>query len=156
MGTPYIGEIRMVGFNFAPEGWAPCDGRLLPISENDALFTLIGTTYGGDGQETFALPNLQSRVPVHAGTGPGGVTRTLGESGGTESVTLTTQQIPVHTHPALGVTGTNTGNAASPGGAIWASQSSTGVYANQPPTDPMAPGAMGITGGSQPHENMIP
>ena len=154
--APFIGEIRMFAGNFAPNGWAFCDGALLSIAENDALFTLLGTTYGGDGQTTFALPNLQSRVPVHAGTGPGGVTRTLGETGGTESVTLTTQQIPVHTHPALGVSGQNTGNAASPGGAIWASQAATGVYANQPPTDNMNPGAMNITGGSQPHENMIP
>ena len=154
--SAYIGEIRMFAGNFAPNGWMFCEGQLLAISENSALFQLLGTTYGGDGQETFALPNLASRVPIHAGTGPGGITRQLGETGGAEQVTLTTQQIPVHTHPALGVSGQNTGNAATPGGALWASQASTGVYADQPPTDQMAPGAMGPAGGSQPHDNMIP
>src|SRR6187401_1784148 len=99
MGQPYVGEIRMFGGNFAPAGWAFCNGQLLPISENDVLFTLIGTTYGGDGQETFALPNLQSRIPIHAGTGPGGITYQLSEMAGTESETLTTNQIPAHTHP---------------------------------------------------------
>jgi microcystin-dependent protein len=156
MSSPFIGEIRMFAGNFEPAGWAICDGRLLPISENDALFTLIGTTYGGDGQSTFALPNLSSRVPMHAGTGPGGTTRILGENGGTESVTLTVQQVPVHTHPAGCVGGTNTGNAATPGGNVWAAQSATGVYANQPPTDQMNPGAAAPAGGSQPHDNMIP
>src|SRR5215472_10005321 len=93
MSSPFIGEIRMFGGNFAPAGWAFCNGALLPISENDALFNLIGTTYGGDGQSTFALPNLQSRVPIHVGPG-----FALGQSGGTESVTLTTSQIPAHSH----------------------------------------------------------
>jgi microcystin-dependent protein len=146
----------MFGGNFEPVGWHFCDGALLPISQNDALFTLIGTTYGGDGQQTFALPNLQSRVPVHAGTGSGGVSRIIGETGGVESVTLTVQQIPVHTHPAGCVGGSNTGNAASPGGNVWAAQSATGVYAAQPPTNPMSPAAAGQSGGSQPHDNMIP
>src|SRR5436190_9574956 len=94
MSSPYVGEIRMFGGNFAPAGWANCDGQLMPISENDALFILIGTTYGGDGQETFALPNLQSRLPLHMGN-----SFQLGESAGTETVTLTTNQIPQHTHP---------------------------------------------------------
>src|SRR5215218_10390240 len=98
---PYTGEIRMFAGSFAPAGWAFCDGQLVAISENDALFTLIGTTYGGDGQETFALPNLQSRVPIHAGTGGDGITYQLGEQAGVETVTLTTQQIPTHTHPLL-------------------------------------------------------
>src|SRR3954462_7517572 len=99
MGSPYIGEIRMFGGSFAPAGWAFCDGQLMPISENDALFTLIGTTYGGDGQETFGLPNLQSRIPVHQGTGPGiSQSYVIGQMTGVESVTLTTQQIPVHNH----------------------------------------------------------
>jgi microcystin-dependent protein len=156
MSQPFIGEIRMFAGNFAPAGWMLCQGQLLPISENDALFTLLGTTYGGDGQNTFALPNLSSRVPMHQGTGPGLSTRILGESGGTESVTLTTNQIPNHSHPALCVGGTNTGSAASPGGNVWASQASVAVYANQPPADNMAPGAAAPTGGSQPHDNMIP
>src|SRR5215208_3940598 len=98
MPEPYIGEIRMFAGNFAPNGWMFCSGQLIPISENDALFTLLGTTYGGDGQETFALPNLQSRIPIHMGTGPDGATYQLGEAAGTESVTLTVQQIPIHTH----------------------------------------------------------
>src|SRR5688572_32908298 len=92
MAQPFIGEIRMFGGNFPPNGWAFCDGQAMPISENDALFVVIGTTYGGDGEETFNLPNLQSRIPIHQGTGAGGVLRQMGETGGTESVTLTTQQ----------------------------------------------------------------
>src|SRR2546423_12716807 len=114
MAQPYVGEIRMFAGNFAPAGWMFCEGQLLPISENETLFNLIGTTYGGDGQSTFALPNLSSRVPVHVGTGPGGITRQLGETGGAEAVTLTTNQIPSHTHPAGCVGGQNTGSAASP------------------------------------------
>src|SRR5215218_473307 len=101
---PYTGEIRMFAGSFAPAGWAFCDGQLMPISENDALFVLIGTTYGGDGQSTFALPNLQSRVPIHQGSGSGLSTYVIGESGGVESVTLTTGQIPTHTHQLLGST----------------------------------------------------
>src|SRR5919199_3172173 len=96
---PYVGEIRMFAGNFAPAGWMFCEGQTLPISENEILFTLIGTTYGGDGQETFNLPNLPRRVPHHMGTGPDGTTYQLGEMAGTEQETLTTQQIPTHTHP---------------------------------------------------------
>src|SRR6185295_12067461 len=96
MGEPYIGEIRMFGGSFAPAGWAFCDGATIPISENDTLFTLIGTTYGGDGQETFGIPDLQGRTPVHQGSG-----FTIGEKGGVESVTLSTTQIPAHSHPLL-------------------------------------------------------
>src|SRR6476661_6056725 len=98
MGEPFIGEIRMFAGNFAPAGWAFCDGAILQISGHDALFNLIGTTYGGDGQQTFALPDLQGRIPVHAGAGSDGITYQLGEKGGTETVTLTTSQIPAHTH----------------------------------------------------------
>ena len=97
MGQPYIGEIRLFGGNFAPAGWAFCDGQLLPISENDTLFTLIGTTYGGDGQETFALPDLRGRVPLHQGS-ESGTSYVMGQNGGVETVTLSTQQVPVHTH----------------------------------------------------------
>src|SRR3954464_5342156 len=103
MGQPYVGEIRMFAGNFPPNGWMFCNGAPLPISENDVLFVLIGTTYGGDGQETFNLPNLQSRLPMHAGQGPGiSQSYQLGEQGGIESVTLTTQQIPIHNHAFLG------------------------------------------------------
>jgi microcystin-dependent protein len=102
MSEPYVGEIRMFGGNFAPAGWAMCDGATLPISENEVLFQLIGTTYGGDGQETFQLPNLCSRVPIHQGQGPGiSQYYVIGETGGVESVTLTSQQIPVHNHAVL-------------------------------------------------------
>src|SRR2546427_3527428 len=152
MAQPYIGEIRMFGGNFAPAGWMFCDGQLLPISENDTLFTLIGTTYGGDGQSTFALPDLRGRLPVHFGNG-----RILAENGGVETVTLTTQQIPAHTHPAGCDNNTNAGNSPTPGGHIWANQASTGVYATAfNPAVNMNPAAGGTTGGSQPHENMMP
>src|SRR5438105_65226 len=102
MAQPYVGEIRMFAGNFAPSGWMFCDGQLLPISENETLFQLIGTTYGGDGEQTFALPNLQSRVPIHMGTGKDGVTYQLAQMAGTEQETLTIQQIPAHTHTFLG------------------------------------------------------
>src|SRR6185369_546391 len=104
MPEPYVGEIRMFAGNFAPNGWMFCEGQTLPISENEVLFQLIGTTYGGDGEETFNLPNLASRVPIHMGTGPDGTTYQLGEMAGTEQETLTTQQIPNHTHPFTGST----------------------------------------------------
>lgn len=155
MAVPYIGEIKMFAGNFAPNGWLFCSGQLLPISENDALFSIIGTTYGGDGQETFALPNLQSRVPVHMGTGSSGTTYQIGESAGTEEVTLTVQQIPNHTHAPLA---SNAGGSDSPGGNYWATSTTGkpyvtpgGVYVA------MNAGTIGApVGGSQPHENMIP
>src|SRR5262245_24456486 len=115
MSDPYVGDIRIFGGNFAPLGWAFCDGRLLPISENEVLFQLIGTTYGGDGQETFALPDLQGRIPIHMGQGPGLSNFVLGEQGGVESVTLNTNQIPVHSHQ-LGAADGATG--ATPAGAV--------------------------------------
>jgi microcystin-dependent protein len=153
MGTPYVGEIRMFGGNFAPAGWLFCDGSLLPISENDTLFALIGTTYGGDGQQTFALPDLRSRIPIHAGTGPGLSTRTLGETGGIETVTLTVSQIPVHTHAGLAQSGN--GSQSSPGNGLWAG-SSQGLYAPGPGSLAMNPAAIGSSGGSQPHDNAMP
>ena len=154
MGQPYVGEIRMFAGNFAPAGWMFCNGQLLPISENETLFQLIGTTYGGDGESTFALPNLQSRIPIHMGTGPGGVTRQLAETGGTEQETLTVQQIPVHNHALLASMGTGTQNA--PGGEVLASGSSISTYRPQAPTQALAPQTISATGGSQPHENMSP
>lgn len=153
MSQPYIGEIRMFGGSFAPAGWAFCNGQLLPISENDALFTLIGTTYGGDGQETFALPNLQSRVPMHRGQGPGLSSYQIGEMGGVEEITLTTNQIPSHSHPPLA---SNTGSSDSPGGFYWADSALGKPYAAAPPGVTMNPQTNSPTGGSQPHENMIP
>lgn len=151
MGTPYVGEIRMFAGNFAPAGWAFCNGQILPISENDVLFNLIGTTYGGDGQSTFALPNLQSRVPVHQGSG-----FTLAQAGGAESVTLTTTQIPAHSHVPMAFSGT--GNQNSPGGGVWAASSPATQFATpvNVPSLAMANGTLSAAGGSQPHDNMVP
>jgi microcystin-dependent protein len=140
----------MFGGNFAPAGWAFCNGALLPISENDVLFNLIGTTYGGDGQETFALPNLQSRVPVHQGSG-----FALGQTGGSESVTLTTNQIPAHSH--VPQANNTAGNQQSPQNSVWsAAAQSINNYINAAPSVAMATGALGPSGGSQPHDNMVP
>lgn len=150
MGTPYVGEIRMFGGNFAPAGWAFCAGQLIPISENETLFNLIGTTYGGDGQQTFALPDLRGRVPVHQGSG-----FVIGQLAGTETVTLTTQQIPLHSHAAQCNAGD--GNAGTPQNTIWAkSQSNQTIYSNIAPATNMNGGALSQAGGSQPHENMMP
>lgn len=154
MSQPFIGEIRMFGGNFAPAGWAFCNGALIPISENDALFTLIGTTYGGDGQETFALPNLQSRVPMHAGTGSSGVTHILGEMAGSEQVTLTTQQIPAHTHPAIA--SGDTGGSTSPTGNVVGANPTVLLFRPGTATSPLHASAVSIVGGSQPHTNIQP
>ena len=154
MAQPYIGEIRMFAGNFAPAGWAFCNGQLLPISENETLFVVIGTTYGGDGQETFALPNLQSRIPVHNGTGSGLSSYQLGETGGTEQVTLTTNQIPIHTHAPLASDAG--GTADSPGNNFWAASSLGKPYVAGPPGVQMNPQSISPTGGSQPHDNMMP
>jgi microcystin-dependent protein len=152
MAQPFIGEIRMFAGNFAPAGWMLCNGQLLPISENDALFVVLGTTYGGDGEETFALPNLQSRIPIHQGTGPDGVNYQLGEAAGTESVTLTTQQIPNHTHPWL-ASSANANNPEPIGGVPAVAQGD--LY-----TSSISPIAMAQSvspaGGSQPHDNTQP
>lgn len=152
MPEPYVGEIRMFGGNFAPAGWMFCSGQLLPISENETLFQLIGTTYGGDGESTFALPNLQSRVPMHAGTFSG-QTFQLGEMAGVESVTLTIQQIPVHNHALLG--STTTALSQLPGGNI-AAQSTGQVYTTANSPIDMSAQAVQPVGGSQPHENLQP
>jgi microcystin-dependent protein len=150
MSSPFIGEIRMFGGNFAPVGWAFCNGAIIPIDQNDALFNLIGTTYGGDGQSTFALPNLQSRVPVHVGPG-----FALGQTGGAESVTLTTSQIPAHSHVPQCSSGQ--GTASGPAGNVWAVPNpSVTIYSDVAPSLGMSPTAVGPTGGSQPHDNMIP
>lgn len=151
--APYIGEIRMVGFNWAPQGWALCNGQILAIAENDALFTLIGTTYGGDGEETFALPNLQSRSLVHAGQGPGLSRRVIGETGGPETVTLTAQSLPAHNHPLLGSGSTAT--EEQPQGNM-TGQPVTNIYGNLPPYQQMNARVVGPVGGSQPHDNMQP
>ena len=156
MPEPYIGEIRMFAGNFNPNGWMFCNGAILPISEYETLFNLIGTTYGGDGQSTFALPNLQSRVPLHQGTGSGLSNRQLAETGGSETVTLTTQQIPTHTHPATCSSGGGS-PSSDPANATWAA-SDVQIYSNAATTGFMGSGGFPTApaGGSQPHDNMVP
>ncbi|SMB83902.1 phage tail protein [Deinococcus hopiensis] len=155
MSNPYIGEIRTVGFNFAPQGWAMCDGQMLPIAEYDTLFALIGTTYGGDGQSTFALPNLQGRIPRHAGQGPGiPENLVLGDTGGTEQVTLTATQLPVHTH-TLSVS-SQVATDASPAGNRLARSSVGELFLADTPNVSLDPRALSAAGGAQPHENMPP
>src|SRR6476660_8408348 len=155
MGEPYIGEIRMFAGNFNPNGWAFCNGDLLAISQNEPLFQLIGTTYGGDGQTNFALPNLQGRLPVHMGTG-GGSTFTIGEAAGVEEVTLTAQNTPTHTHPLLCAASGGTPNQ-NPKDGYWSPADET-IYSNAAGTVQMGNPAIssGITGGSQPHTNFMP
>lgn len=155
MAQPYVGEIRMFAGNFAPAGWMFCDGQLLPISENETLFQLIGTTYGGDGQSTFALPDLRGRLPLHMGT-LSGQTFILAESAGVESVTLTTQQIPSHTHAHQCSTGGGV-NASNPANAV-ASKADLSQYSTAAPDTQMGDPAMtsDIAGGSQPHDNLMP
>jgi microcystin-dependent protein len=154
MAQPYIGEIRMFAGNFPPVGWMFCSGALLPISENDALFVVLGTTYGGDGESTFALPNLQSRIPIHMGNGPDGVNYVQGEAAGVESVTLTTQQIPIHNHALTASTGPANDNL--PGNHLTGASASVKIYAADVPTIAMNPASVGPQGGSQPHENCQP
>lgn len=155
MSQPFVGEIRMFGGNFAPAGWMFCAGQLLPISENETLFNLIGTTYGGDGQETFGLPNLGSRFPIHAGKGPAiSQTYVLGEMGGVESVTVTLNQLPQHTHVMVG--STNIATNPAPTNAVLGTSSLLTPYVGIAPDANMAAGAIAPAGGSQPHDNMMP
>lgn len=155
MADPFLAEIRIFPFNFAPRGWAFCDGAILSINQNQALFSLLGTTYGGDGRTTFALPDLRSRMPLHAGSGPALTTRSLGETGGAESVALTVPQLAAHSH-ALSAS-TAPGNRQSPASAYLATDA-TGSIINYSTTSnaQMASAAIGTTGGNQPHENMPP
>ena len=154
MAQPYIGEIRMFAGSFAPVGWAFCAGQLMPISENDALFTLIGTTYGGDGQSTFGLPDLQGRIPVHQGQGQGTSMYTVGETGGVETVTLTTQQMPTHNHAFMASKAG--GAAATPQDNIPASPPVAKLYRAGTPSDPFPNTLVQPTFGNQPHDNMMP
>jgi len=149
MAQPYVGEIRMFGGNFAPAGWMFCEGQLLPISENETLFNLIGTTYGGDGQSTFGLPDLRGRLPIHQGS-----TFKLAETGGAEEITLTVTQIPAHGHAVL--CSQNNGDSTQPQNNVVATNASVQVYRAQAPVAPMNTQAVGPTGGSQPHTNFQP
>jgi microcystin-dependent protein len=157
MGQPYVGEIRMFAGNFAPAGWMFCSGQLLPISENETLFQLIGTTYGGDGQSTFALPNLMSRVPIHQGTGSAGGTYVLAQTGGVEEVTLNVQQIPNHTHALLA--NGSSATSSNPGQNVFGNVSGFDAYFDGLNFDSPAflnTSAVAPIGGSQPHNNMQP
>jgi microcystin-dependent protein len=157
MANPFVGEIRVFGFNFAPLGWALCNGQILPIAQNTALFSLLGTAYGGDGKTTFALPNLQGTFPINQGFGAGLSPRTMGETGGSPTVTLTIAEMPTHNHPVK--CATTPGTTASPAGA---------VFAATPGGDPMAYSAtagekvsmnlaaVADTGGGHAHDNMPP
>jgi microcystin-dependent protein len=160
MSQPFIGEIRLTGHNFAPSGWAFCNGQLISIAENETLFALIGTTYGGDGQTTFALPDLRGRVVLGAGQGPGLSNYSFGQTGGTEQVTLSSNQMPAHRHNVLAAS-SGSGAVASPAGKVWSANSNSGSlqYAAgsaNPPIVSMAPAQVGTAGSSQPHENMPP
>lgn len=148
MSEPYVGEIRMFGGNFASPGWAFCNGQLLPIDKHDTLFRLIGTTYGGDGQQTFALPDLQGRVPIHEGNG-----FAIGAAGGAESVTLTTNQLPSHSHPFLA--STNPGTSTNPPGNVVAQIPGGSAYVQDAASVHLADN-LSLVGGSQPHENLQP
>lgn len=149
MAQPYVGEIRMFAGNFAPAGWMFCEGQLLPISENETLFQLIGTTYGGDGESTFALPDLRGRIPIHQGNG-----FILAETGGAEEITLTVSQIAAHSHPLLA--STNIANQSSPLNNLPAQSSLADLYIEDTPNVNLAPQAVSSTGGSQPHTNFQP
>lgn len=148
MAQPFVGEIKMFGGNFAISGYAFCNGQLMAIDQNDALFSLIGTTYGGDGQQTFGLPDLRGRIPVHQGSG-----FTLGQTGGSENVTLITSQIPSHNHTAAA--NSATGTATSPQGSVVAGSSSN-PYNTTAVNNQMGNQSIGLTGGSQPHDNIMP
>lgn len=162
MADAYIGEIRMFAGNFAPYGWALCNGQLLPITQNTALYSILGVQYGGDGKTTFALPNLNGRAPMHQGNGAGLTPRTVGEQTGSSTVTLLQNEIPAHTHPpqavnSPGSTGTAPGNywAQAPKTGRPGSQTQKPLYESQPNVA-MNPNALGVSGGSQPHNNMQP
>jgi microcystin-dependent protein len=151
VAQPYVGEIRMFAGNFAPAGWAFCEGQLMPISENETLFNLIGTTYGGDGQSTFAMPDLRGRVPIHQGGG-----FTLAETGGAEGITLTVNQIPAHTHPFLAAN--NPASSTSPVNQVLATTQASTItpYGTDNPRPPLAATTISSVGGSQPHTNFQP
>ena len=155
MGQPYVGEIRIFAGNFAPNGWLFCDGSVLPIAEYETLFQLIGTTYGGDGQNTFALPDLRGRIPIHFGTGPAFSTRVIGESGGVEAVTLDANRLPSHTHAWRASSGPAQATAG-PVGSVTAATGSTLLYGSGAPGSQLSAQAVLSAGGNQPHDNMAP
>jgi microcystin-dependent protein len=147
MSDPYIGEIKVISFNFAPRGWAFCNGQLLPINQNQALFSILGTMYGGNGQTNFALPNFQAKMPIHQGQG-----YTVGQTGGEVAHTLTINEMPAHNHPAMGAA---TATGGSPNGTVWAPAEGALEFFPTPNTT-MSPAAINNAGGSQPHNNEAP
>jgi microcystin-dependent protein len=159
MADPFVAEIRIFPFNFPPTGWAFCDGQLLPLSQNTALFSLLGTTYGGNGKSNFALPDLQGRSPMHPGQGPGLSLHDLGETGGSEAVTLLTSEMPAHAH-TVGRALDALGNSLTPVASLWAQAGSVRAAVNSynagPPTGAMKPDVVQPAGGSLPHNNMQP
>lgn len=154
MSDPFVAEMRIFAGNFAPKGWARCDGQLMPISQNTALFSLLGTYYGGDGKSTFALPNLEGSAPMHSGQGPGLSEHFLGESSGTPFVTLLTSEMPLHAHSSTGAD--VQGNVSSPAGNFFAGDSTVRQWVSSAPNSPMNFQTVGIAGGSLPHNNMQP
>jgi microcystin-dependent protein len=156
MADPFVAEIRIFGFNFAPTGWAFCDGQLLPLSQNTALFSLLGTTYGGNGKSNFALPNLQGSAPMFYGQGPGFSLYDIGETGGSPNVTLLTSEIPSHNHNEIvRPTALASGQASAPAGNF-GGRSNSRPYNTSAPNTTMGTSAVGLQGGSQPHNNMMP
>jgi microcystin-dependent protein len=159
MAEPFVAEIRIFPFNFPPTGWAFCDGQIMPISQNTALFSLLGTTYGGDGKSTFALPNMQGNAPMHPGQGPGLSLHDLGEVGGSETITLLTSEVPSHAH-TVGRGLNAGGDSTSPANNIWAQapagRGTLSLYHETPPTTAMNPNGLVPTGGNAPHNNLQP
>jgi microcystin-dependent protein len=153
MSNPFLGELRLFGGNFAPRGWALCSGQLMPIAQNDALYSLIGTTYGGDGQVTFGLPDLRGRRPVSQGQGPGLSSYQVGQAGGVEAVTLSPAQLPIHTHQVMAVAAT--ASAGSPAANAWAAWPDN-QYTTGSPSAQLAAASTAVAGGNQPHDNLSP
>ena len=154
MSEPFVAEVRMFAGNFAPRGWAFCDGQLLAVSQNDALFSLVGTIYGGDGRTTFGLPDLRGRIPIHAGTGPGLSPRRLGAKGGAENVTLTTNQLPPHNHGPFQASGDTANPTTVSGNTVGVAAGD--IYADEAANVPMASNAVTGIGGSRSHTNLMP
>jgi len=154
MSDPFVAEIRKFAGNFAPTGWALCNGQLLPLSQNTALFSLLGTTYGGDGKSTFALPNLQDSAPMQPGQGAGLSLYDLGQQGGTPNVTLLLSELPLHNHIANAKT--SLGNSQTPADQTWAGSNNAKQYVNTAPNTAMSPLALSLTGGNLPHNNLAP